>query len=273
VNLFAFILTVLLYIKGRLNKAKSSGSFLHDFVMGLELNPRFAGLDIKLFSLRPAMMGWLLLNLSFLVKHLQVNHGQVSTAMILYQSFSNFYVLDYFWHEVYMTSTWDIVAEHYGLMLVWGDYVWIPFAFSVQNWFLVWSKEELSASLAVLSVLFFVSGFVIFRVTNRQKHDFKHKQYKEKWGYEPKTVGGKLLVSGFWKYARHMNYLGDILLAICFSLPCGFSSIYPYLYPIYLTILLIQRETRDERRCSEKYGGLWKEYCRQVPYRIVPFIY
>ena len=29
----------------------------------------------------------------------------------------------------------------------------------------------------------------------------------------------------------------------------------------------------DDRRCAEKYGPLWDEYCRRVPYRIIPGIY
>ncbi|KAH9738436.1 Delta(14)-sterol reductase [Citrus sinensis] len=42
------------------------------------------------------------------------------------------YILDYFIYEEYMTSTWDIIAERLGFMLVFGDLVWIPFTFSIQ---------------------------------------------------------------------------------------------------------------------------------------------
>lgn len=31
-----------------------------------------------------------------------------------------------------MLTTWDIINEEFGYMLVFGDYVFIPFAFSVQ---------------------------------------------------------------------------------------------------------------------------------------------
>ncbi len=34
------------------------------------------------------------------------------------------------------------------------------------------------------------------------------------------AVGGKLLYSGWWGLARHINYLGDIILGIAYSLPC-----------------------------------------------------
>jgi len=52
-------------------------------------------------------------------------------------------------------SRWDIIAERLGLMLVFGDLVWIPFTFSIQVCHLekmniqnVWSSE-LSFSLAI----------------------------------------------------------------------------------------------------------------------------
>ncbi|CAI9297465.1 unnamed protein product [Lactuca saligna] len=60
--------------------------------------------------------------------------------------------------------------------------------------------------------------------------------------------------------ARHCNYLGDLLLALSFSLPCGISSPVPYFYPIYLLILLIWRERRDESRCAQKHKEVWEEY-------------
>ncbi len=37
--------------------------------------------------------------------------------------------------------------------------------------------------------------------------------------------------------------------------------------------LLVPRERDDDRRCAEKYGGLWEEYRKRVPWRIVPKVY
>lgn len=37
---------------------------------------------------------------------------------------------------------------------------------------------------------------------------------------ETKT-GSKLLISGWWGTARHINYFGDWLMALAWSLPCG----------------------------------------------------
>lgn len=33
--------------------------------------------------------------------------------MMLYQAFTNIYVVDYFVFEEYVTSTWDIIAEKF----------------------------------------------------------------------------------------------------------------------------------------------------------------
>ena len=51
------------------------------------------------------------------------------------------------------------------------------------------------------------------------------------------------------------------------------SSVIPYFYPTYLLILLIWRERRDEARCSQKYREIWAEYCKLVPWRILPYVY
>ena len=368
------------------------------------------------------------------------------------------------------TSTWDIIAEKYGLMLLWGDYVFIPFTFTMQNWYLVnlkaskraiarfaastccsrllcqqfvarscrasssciptlsnpcppshsvfhdcrWFSNHSSPlsrlislsfirlvcclptlsqdsavhpAFKVAAVLFFIAGYLIFRITNKQKHEFKHDKTHTKpvWGtgfqllFDRTRVADKcdslqanhrlssaeselvfsitdqpcfviarrylrfigafafvqakrgflssrcsislagahlvlvccrrLLCSGLWAYSRHMNYFGDLLLAASYSLPCGaphecvlpcafnaccnarlhfrvplclsvvnraflihvlnflsylaihlpsltsfrccrcsFLSLLAWFYPIYLTILLIHRERRDEAR-------------------------
>ncbi|KAG6769705.1 hypothetical protein POTOM_025366 [Populus tomentosa] len=85
---------------------------------------------VRFFFVRSGMMGWLFINLSVLAKAIQ--GATLSHSMILYQIFCLIYILDYFFYEEYMTSTWDIIAERLGFMLVFGDLVWIPFTFSIQ---------------------------------------------------------------------------------------------------------------------------------------------
>ncbi|XP_051132146.1 delta(14)-sterol reductase [Andrographis paniculata] len=276
--IFSVLVTLLLYISGCGSHHQSSslkphisGNLLHDWWFGIQLNPQFMGIDLKFFFVRAGMMGWLLINLSVLAK--SIKESNTSTSLILYEVFCLLYILDYFFYEEYMTSTWDIIAERLGFMLVFGDLVWIPFTFSIQGWWLLYNEVDLTSAAIVANCLVFLFGYCVFRGANKQKHDFKKNPKAPIWGKPPKVIGQKLLASGYWGIARHCNYLGDLLLALSFSLPCGISSPLPYFYPIYLFILLIWRERRDEARCAQKYKEVWAEYRKLVPWRIFPYIY
>ncbi|KAJ8639513.1 hypothetical protein MRB53_016207 [Persea americana] len=275
---FSLLVSSVLYIVGQKSQDHGSslkphvtGNFIHDWWYGIQLNPQFMGVDLKFFFVRAGMMGWLLLNLSILARSFQDDN--MSQSMVLYQLFAALYILDYFFYEEYMTSTWDIIAERLGFMLVFGDLVWIPFTFSIQGWWLLRNDVELTKAGIIANCLVFLIGYRVFRGANKQKHVFKKNPKAHIWGKPPKVIGGKLLASGYWGVARHCNYLGDLLLALSFSLPCGISSVVPYFYPLYLLILLIWRERRDEARCAEKYKEVWAEYCKIVPWRILPYAY
>ncbi|KAL1321886.1 delta(14)-sterol reductase isoform X1 [Arachis ipaensis] len=276
--IFSFLVTLALYFAGCKSHSKSSslkphttGNLIHDWWFGIQLNPHFMGIDLKFLFVRAGMMGWLLINLSVLAKSIQ--DGTLSKSMILFQIFCALYILDYFVHEEYMTSTWDIIAERLGFMLVFGDLVWIPFTFSIQGWWLLANEVKLTTTTIIANCPVFLIGYMVFRGANKQKHVFKKNPKAPIWGKPPKVIGGKLLASGYWGIARHCNYLGDLLLALSFSLPCGISSPVPYFYPIYLLILLIWRERRDESRCAKKYKEMWTEYRKLVPWRILPYVY
>ncbi|XP_027175673.1 delta(14)-sterol reductase isoform X2 [Coffea eugenioides] len=235
---FSVLVTLLLYVVGCKSSDQNSslkphgtGNLIHDWWFGIQLNPQFFGIDLKFFFVRAGMMGWLLINLSILLKALK--DSNLTQSMILYQIFCTLYIIDYFFYEEFMTSTWDIIAERLGFMLVFGDLVWIPYTFSIQGWWLLHNKVELTTAANVANCLVFFIGGI----------------------------------------ARHSNYLGDLLVALSFSLPCGISSPIPYFYPVYLLILLVWRERRDEARCAQKYKEIWNEYCNLVPWRILPYVY
>jgi delta14-sterol reductase len=48
---------------------------------------------------------------------------------------------------------------------------------------------------------------------------------------------------------------------------------WPWLYPLYYIALLFPRQAADDKLCAAKYGTLWDEYKKKVPFRIIPFIY
>ena len=110
-----------------------------------------------------------------------------------------------------------------------------------------------------------------------QKYHFKKDPDKRFLCIKPESItDGKniLLVNGFWGASRHINYLGEILMASGIVLATGYPETgWPWLYPLYYVILLFTREWDDDRRCAAKYGELWAEYKKRVKYRIIPFVY
>ncbi|XP_065053563.1 7-dehydrocholesterol reductase-like [Rhopilema esculentum] len=266
-----------------------SDSLVYDFFMGIEHNPRIGNLDFKLFfNGRPGILAWTLINLSCAAKQFQL-YGHVTNSMIIVNVLHAMYVVDYFYKEDWYLRTIDIAHDHFGFYLAWGDLTWLPFMYTIQCYFLVHNPVQLSV-LAVLgiSVLGGV-GYFIFRSVNSQKDNFRiDMQTKGKsiiWGKPAKyipatyyTTDGKLhksplLMSGWWGLSRHFNYVGDLMGSLAYCLPCGFTHLLPYFYIIYMTILLVHRVYRDDVRCREKYREFWDRYCKEVPYRIVPYIY
>ena len=198
--------------------------------------------------------------------------------MILVNVLQLVYVVDCFWNEKALYSTMDVKHEAFGWMLVFGDLTWVPFTYSLQAHYLIDRVHDLPTWLAVLTIAMAATGYWIFRQTNLQKDRFRENpEAATIWGksvdYLETEHGSKLLLSGFWGWSRHFNYVGDILMALSWSLPCMFDSALPYFYPIYFAGLLIHRERRDHFLCSRKYGADWDRYCERVRWRIIPGVY
>lgn len=126
--------------------------------------------------------------------------------------------------------------------------MFIPFVFCVQCHYLINYPDYDSIYGIVFIVVFYFVGYYIFRTSNSQKNQFKKDQSLEIWGKKPETIGGKLLVSGFWGIGRHMNYTGDLIMAVAYCLPVG-AQFGGYFYAIYLFILLTHRAFRDDTKC------------------------
>ena len=270
-NGFAFALSGWLYFRGK-RVLDAPPAFLRGFFFGLELNPTWFGEDLKLFSYRPSLIALALFNASFAVVQHET-YGGLTLAMTLYQTFTFLYVLNYFQFEYGMIHTWDMISERFGWMLIWGDYVLVPFFYSIAGWWLIHASEPMSPIAAAALVLLFVLGFWLFRGANEQKHRFKRDPAATIWRRSARSLDGRLLVSGFWGIGRHLNYTGEICVYLAFTLTTGLASWTPYLLPAWLASLLWHRSRRDEHRCSAKYGELWKRYKQQARFSMLPFIY
>ena len=270
-NVLAFSVAGWLYWRGSTDQETQKG-FLREFFLGRDLNPVWFGVDLKFFSYRPSLIALALFNISFAVVQLET-YGELSFAMVLYQVFTFVYVFNYFQFEYGMVHTWDIVSERFGWMLVWGNFVLVPFFYCIAGWSLVHSEATLSPIFAIALVLLFVFGFWLFRGANEQKHRFKQDSHARIWGRPAETLDGRLLVSGFWGIGRHLNYTGEICVYLAFVLTTAFVSWMPFLLLAWLVGLLWHRSWRDERRCRAKYGELWDRYVERARFSMIPFVH
>ncbi len=127
--------------------------------------------------------------------------------------------------------------------------VWVimlPFSLFLTN-----RNMESQSLLMYLGFAIFIIGFVVETISDSQKFQFKRKVENK----------GKWMQAGLWKYSRHPNYFGEIL--VWWGL---FVVVLPYLQgflylsvlgPVFLTILLlfVSGIPLLEKGADKKYGG------------------
>lgn len=156
---------------------------------------------------------------------------------------------------------------------------------------------------AGISILSFVIGCVLYRISNLQKDEFRKNpvsptvpcKYKSKQLFLflsfflikinvqclkftdletiPTSRGKKLILSGLWGYVRHPNYLGDIIIQWSIATISLANDILPYYMAICCTLVLAYRAVRDNKRCQMRYGYAWEQYCLRVKYMILKRIF
>lgn len=261
--------------------APANKPFFADLYLGRLANPQWDGgrLDAKMFLYLVGAAMLELNLLSFAAFHLQTYAADPSPGVILYTLMFSFFVCEYLFFEEVHLYTYDIMAERVGFKLGWGCFVFYPFFYPVG----LWAAADLPnphtpAPLLACYALIFVCGWVLARGANLQKFWFKRDPKARAFGVlEPRAISGDgkhVLAGGFWGLSRHINYLGEILMAIGLTLCLGYPALLaPWLYPLYYVALLFPRQHFDDLRCAERYGPLWVEYRKRVPSRIIPGIY
>ena len=280
-TVFSLLLAIYLYVRSFRSGALlavggNSGHFIYDWFIGRELNPRTGIFDWKVFcEMRPGLIGWVIINYCMLAKQYEL-HGYVSNSMILVCLFQFWYILDALWFEEAILTTMDIIHDGFGFMLAFGDLAWVPFIYCTQARYLVDHPLDLPWWAVIAIVSLKILGYSIFRGANSQKDAFRRDPTSESVRHLTSMStarGTRLITSGWWGFCRHPNYVGDIIMALSWSLPTGFSFFLPYFYVTYFTVLLVHRQLRDEHHCQEKYGKDWDRFCGIVRWRLVPGIY
>jgi hypothetical protein len=262
--------------------APSTGkSLAADLFLGRLENPQFlAGrVDAKMFLYLVGAVMLELNALSFAAHHLMRFPDAPSPGVFVHLALLTWFVCDYLVFERVHLYTYDLFAERVGFKLGWGCLTFYPYFYAIGLWALVDQGDPgLRPALTILAALVFFAGWSLARGANMQKFVFKRDPNRVFLGlFAPKVVSDgerALLCSGFWGVSRHVNYLGEILMATGLALALGdWSCPWPWLYPLYYVALLVPRERDDDRRCAAKYGELWDRYRAEVRYRIIPGVY
>ncbi|KAF5978634.1 major facilitator superfamily transporter [Fusarium coicis] len=312
-TVLTFILSLYVYVgsfsvkKGNpelreLARGGHTGRIIYDFFIGRELNPRvtlpiFGEIDIKSWlEMRTALTGWILFNCAFIAQQYR-NYGYVSDSILVIATVQAYYVLEGQYSELGLLGMMDITQDGLGFMLTWGNMVWVPFLYSTQCRYLsVYPVHLGPVGVSAIATVFAI-GLYIFRSSNNQKALFRkdpnHPAFANMTFIQTKR-GTKLLTGGWWGMARHINYFGDWLQSLPFSLPTKFAGyvilpagsavagnevvkmldgrlvtpdgaapwgmLFTYFYSAWFGFLLIHRERRDDAACIEKYGKDWDEY-------------
>jgi delta14-sterol reductase len=255
--------------------------FAADLFLGRLENPQFlnARVDAKMYLYLVGAVMLELNLLSFAAHHRLKYPADPSPGVTLYVALFSFFVCEYLFFERVHLYTYDFFAERVGFKLGWGCLTFYPFFYGVGLWAVAAEPNPHTSPITLaLAALTFVSGWGLSRGANLQKFKFKTEPSAKLFGVlAPEVVeanGKQLLCSGFWRLSRHINYLGEILMATGLTLALGHpTNVFVWLYPVYYIALLFPRQRDDDARCAKKYGALWQTYCRKVPYRIIPGIY
>lgn len=255
-------------------------NILADFFLGRLMNPQLWGgrIDAKMWLY---LIGAILLELNILsfASHHYLQFGLSSSmGIFLATALLSYFVFDYLTFEEIHLYTYDLFAERVGFKLGWGCIAFYPYFYSIP----IWSTVDLPATetpiwLMILAFFIFFGSWSLARGANMQKYYFKKYPGRKFLWIQPESIsdGQKmLLVNGYWGLSRHINYLGEIGMATGIVLATGHPEVlWAWLYPLYYVVLLFTRQMDDDKRCALKYGPLWDEYLKKVPYRIIPYIY
>ncbi|KAF5270427.1 hypothetical protein FQR65_LT05615 [Abscondita terminalis] len=203
--------------------------------------------DLKLIKYNPTLLVAAITQLIYLVDFLVFETAFVTTSTAQYEAVG------------YQTSQFFT----YGLLLmcVGPKYIY-DYKFQLPLWHLT------------LVLVLFSFGYFLYRASNSQKHAFRQNPYNPSISHLETLAtsqGKKLLVSGYWGWVRHPNYLGDIIMNLSFAL-CVYNS-FPVIIYILDILFLLQRAQEDGVKCKLRYGSAWERYCQRVKHVLIPKIY
>jgi 7-dehydrocholesterol reductase len=259
------------------NEPIFSGSFIKDFYKGVELHPQCLFGDIKLLiNSRFGMMLWG--NIVLMTMMAEDNLAVFTSGIIQLVYITKFFM----WESGYI-KTADITLDRAGYYLLWGCICYVPNFYTVPILYHYYNPVEIDPISSVITIIFGISSIFINYFIDIQRTKLRERKIKGEDVYGHRFIQAEyttsdnkkhktwLLASGYWGIARNINYLFEILSAFSWTAP-GYipGNILCYSYLIFLTVLLVHRTYRIDKKCEEKYKSAWLHYKILVPYKILP---
>lgn len=266
---------------------RMSGNVVYDFFMGAWLNPRVGRVDLKMWAeIRVSWITLFLLTASAAAHQFAV-YGQVSGPMAFMLVAHFLYANACMKGEECIPTTWDIFHEKWGWMLVYWNLAGVPFVYSFNSMYIASRPPfEHPVPFTVLCFLLLICAYYVWDTANGQRNYFRMQlngSYVKRrtfprlpWAtlknprHLETAAGSKLLVDGWWRFARKIHYTADVAMALSWGMICGFDHFLPYFYVAFFTVMILHRARRDSIRCKKKYGADWDRYTEMVPYLFVP---
>ena len=137
----------------------------------------------------------------------------------MFAIFMSIYVIDYYIFERVQLYTYDVIHENLGFKMFWGGMIVFGWLFIIPLWGMAahphpgWSPLWTNVLLVGTAVMYADRLGDFARNQHAEVHVFKRWPDRKFLGLiEPKYIQAgerKILYSGMWGLARHLNYLGE----------------------------------------------------------------
>jgi len=161
--------------------------------------------------------------LFYRILHIKVDH-RFDDKRDSFVKFGSFWLLQ-------AISVWVILLPAYGILTANGE-------------------RALPLAAILPGALLFIAGLALETVADAQKYAFKSR---------PETKG-EFMATGVWRYSRHPNYFGEMLVWWGIALPGVFlfrgASLLLFIGPVFITLLLlfVSGIPLLEREADRKWG-------------------